>query len=97
MNSMLSMYGRPTVIFDVSDKTHREWAHTFMKNRTWSGCPVQFALPVGEDNVYTMMMRLLTGYYIQKEFGELPKDDYDRALADALKHSPKIVWRKHNK
>lgn len=97
MNSMLSMYGRPTVIFDVTDKTHREWAHAFMKTRSWRGCPVQFALPVGDDNVYTMIMRLLTTYYIQKEFGPLPKDEYDHALDQALSLSPKIAWRKSNK
>jgi hypothetical protein len=97
MNSMLSMYGRPTVIFDAHDKVHREWAHTFMKTRSWQGCPVQFALPMGDDNVYGMIMRQLTAYYIGREFGALPKDEYDMALEAARRQSPQIVWRKNNK
>jgi hypothetical protein len=52
---------------------------------------------MGDDNVYVMIMRQLTAYYIGREFGALPLDEYDLALEAARRQSPQIVWRKSNK
>lgn len=97
MNSMLNMYGRPTVMFDVKNKQHRQWAWEFMKRRSWGGCPVRFALPIGEDNVYTMSMRLMTRHYAQKEFGELPINEHDQWQEQLVASAPQVVWRKENR
>lgn len=90
MNSMLSLYGRPTVIFDVRNKEHRKMAHQFLIKRSWSGCPVQFALPIGEDNVYSMIMRLMTAYYAQKEFGPIPKHESDIMRESIVANAPQV-------
>jgi hypothetical protein len=97
MNSMLSMYSRPTVVFDVTNKQHRQWAHRFMTARSWSGCPVQFALPHSEDNVYTMLMRQLTRHYIQKEFGALPQDEHEDHIARIVAESPQLILKERNR
>jgi len=97
MNSMLRLHVRPTVMFDVKNKEHRRMAHNFLKNRSWKDCPVQFSLPIGEDNVYTMMMRLMTEYYTQKEFGPLPKQDFDYVREQLVANAPQIVWRQENR
>lgn len=92
MTMMLNLYGRPTVVFDVKNKQHRKMAHQFLKIRSWKECPVQFALPIGEDNVYTMIMRLMTEYYSQKEFGALPKSEFDVMREKIVAEAPQIVW-----
>lgn len=76
MNSILRATSRPVVLFDVTNPQHRKWGYDFIKHRTWRDCPVMFALPHSEDNVYTMIMRLMTEYYAAKEFSvdHKPKD-----------------------
>ncbi len=73
MNSVLKTHTRPTILFDVTDPQHRKWAYDFIKHRTWRDCPVMFALPHSEDNVYSMLMRMMTEYYAEKEFGVAQK------------------------
>ncbi len=73
MNTVLRTKIRPTVIFDVKDPQHRKWAYDFIKHRTWRDCPVMFALPQSEDNVYNMLMRLMSEYYSEMEFGVAQK------------------------
>jgi len=97
MASMLKLYSRPTVLFDVKNKDHRRMAQEFLVNRSWRGCPVQFALPIGEDNVYTMIMRLLTQYYAEKEFGAIPRHDMDVIHEQIVANAPQIVWRKEQR
>ena len=94
MSSMLNLYGRPTVVFDVNNKEHRRMAHEFLKTRSWGSCPVRFCLPIGEDNVYTMVMRLMTEYYAQKEFGPIPKHESEILREQIVAKAPQIVWRK---
>lgn len=94
MNSVLSLYSRPTVVFDVKNKQHRRMAYEFLRTRSWRDCPVQFALPIGEDNVYTMIMRLMTEYYIQREFGRLKQDEFELWREKIVANSPQIVWSK---
>lgn len=94
MPGMLNLYGRPMVVFDVQNKEHRRMAHHFLKTRTWRDCPVQFALPIGEDNVYTMIMRLMTEFYTQREFGPLPVDEMEYRRKEIVANAPQIVWSK---
>jgi hypothetical protein len=67
-NSVLNTLRRQTVLFDAANLEHRRWAHRFVKERNWQGCPYTFALPNSEPNVYTMVTRLLTEYYGDQEF-----------------------------
>jgi hypothetical protein len=94
MASLLRLYSKPTVVFNVKNREHRKMAHRFLVDRSWRQCPVQFALPVGEDNVYTMIMRLMTAYYTEKEFGTIPKHDMDYLREQIVANSPQIVWNK---
>ena len=72
MNTVMQTRVRPTVLFDVEDPRHREWAYNFIERKTWSGCPVMFALPQSEPSVYTMITRELSQYYLRKEFQQKP-------------------------
>ena len=94
MSSMLRLYSRPTVVFDVRLKEHRRMAHQFLTTRSWRDCPVQFALPIGEDNVYTMIMRLMTEYYTQREFGPIPLHESERRRENIVANAPQIRWAK---
>lgn len=94
MNSMLSLYGRPVVMFNVHNKEHRRMAHRFLVDRSWGGCPVRFALPIGEDNVFSMIMRLLTEYYSAKEFGAIPQHDSDKLRDQIVANAPQVEWRR---
>jgi hypothetical protein len=67
-NSYLNIGRKQTVLFDAANVEHRRWAHRFVKERNWQGCPYTFALPNMEPNVYTMVTRLLTEYYGDQEF-----------------------------
>jgi hypothetical protein len=69
--SRLSYWGRPWVVFDVTNKQHRKWFAEFQKNRTWGGCPVRFVIDEAEGELITMMQRQLVSYYIDKEFKKL--------------------------
>jgi hypothetical protein len=72
-NSYLSIGRKQTVLFDAANLEHRRWAHRFVKERNWQGCPYTFALPNSEPNVYTMVTRLLTEYYGDQEFSVIRK------------------------
>lgn len=97
MSSILHLYGRPTVVFDVNNKEHRRMAHQFLVERSWGGCPVRFCLPIGEDNVYSMIMRLLTQYYSAKEFGPIPKHETEYLREQIVANAPQVVWRKERR
>ena len=70
MNTVMLTRMRPTVLFDVNNVQHREWAYKFLETKTWSGCPVMFALPQSEPSVYTMITRELSQYYTRMEFAK---------------------------
>jgi hypothetical protein len=67
-NTVLNTRLRPTVLFNVQNPDHRYWGWRFIKQKTWSGCPYMFALPQSEPNVYTMVTRLMSEYYADREF-----------------------------
>jgi hypothetical protein len=76
VNNLLNTMIRPTVKFNAENREHRYWAHQFITNRTWRGCPFVFALPQSEDNVYNMVLRHLAEWYSNKEFAvvEMPQE-----------------------
>ncbi len=58
---------RPQVAFDVSNKSHRRYFREFFKTGSWSSCPVRFV--TANDSEYFTIQRLLSEYYLNKEFG----------------------------
>ena len=61
---------RPVELFDPSKKEHRKHYSNFLKTKTWGQCPIAFEV-VGDqsnNNLAFAMQRLLTEYYIAKEF-----------------------------
>ena len=68
---LLNLIQRPTEIFDPANKKHRAHYAKFLKERTWSTCPVQFAVLDGDssnNNLAFAMQRKLVEYYVGKEF-----------------------------
>jgi len=68
--SKLSYWGRPWVVFDVTNKQHRRWFAEFQRNRTWGHCPVRFVVDEEQGELIVMMQRQMINYYISKEFKE---------------------------
>jgi hypothetical protein len=92
MANLLAAYAKPAVVFDASNPQHRRWAHKFFKDRNWSKCPVRFVLFDGDDNVITMIYREVTRYYLAKEFGKIPADDWDRRIRRLIDDTPTIDY-----
>ena len=72
---ILDLAARPTVLFNPADKKHREYYADFLKKGSWGYCPVRFEVE-GEqqnNNLAMAMMRMLTEYYVLKEFKDKPK------------------------
>lgn len=68
--SILSIRQRPAVVFDPDNKEHRKHYAKFLETGTWSTCPVRFEVD-NEDsnnNLAYAMQRMLTEYYMQREF-----------------------------
>jgi hypothetical protein len=65
---------RPLVVFDASNKEHRAHYANFLKTNTWGNCPVRFEVrnsDASNNNLAFAMQRMLTEYYISKEFKPL--------------------------
>lgn len=90
-NNLLGVYSRPLVLFDVENKDHRKWAWQFFKDSSWKNCPVRFALPDGEDNVCSLIQRILLAYYSQKEFGRIKPTDREQNYRKHVKNSPTSI------
>lgn len=68
---LLDQCVRPMAVFDPSKKEHRQHYANFLKNRTWGNCPIRFeinGLDGSNTNMAFAMQRLLTEYYMSKEF-----------------------------
>ena len=66
---LLNKNMRPLVVFDETNKEHRELLKKFMQTNSWAHCPYRFELP-GEDSqnlAYSMQKRVLM-YFLKKEF-----------------------------
>lgn len=91
MNTLLGVFNRPVVLFDPANKDHRRWAWQFFRDRSWKGCPVRFALPDGEDNVCSMIERMMMSHYIQREFGSIEPTDREVVYSRHLKSNPPLI------
>jgi len=71
--SKLALYGRPYVVFNPSNKDHRQWFARFNESRSWGDCPVRFVIDNDHGDLITMMQRELIKYYVNKEFKKVDK------------------------
>jgi hypothetical protein len=71
--SRLSLFGRPYVVFDPTDKDHRLHYHNFVVTGSWGACPVRFVVDDDHGDLITMIQRSLIQYYSNKEFGSVVK------------------------
>jgi len=67
--SRLALYGRPYVVFDATNREHRQWFNDFTKSGTWGTCPVRFVVDDDHGDLITMIQRNLIQYYVNREFG----------------------------
>jgi hypothetical protein len=72
--TLLDLKSRPTVNFDAANRDHRQHYTTFLQNRSWRDCPVQFYLERGYGDLASMIENKLAAYYLQREFkGSVPE------------------------
>ena len=67
--SRLQLHGRPWVVFNATNRDHREWFAEFNKSLSWGKCPVRFVVNDDHGDLITMIQRELIAYYVGKEFG----------------------------
>ena len=65
--SKLGLYVRPLVLFDASNKLHRQWATKYIETGSWKGCPVRFAVQDDYGNLLGHIQRELILWYTQQE------------------------------
>lgn len=67
---LLNKNMRPLVVFDETNKEHRELLKKFMETNSWSHSPYRFELPEEDSQnlAYTMQKRVLM-FFLEKEFG----------------------------
>jgi len=68
--SILDNFVRPTEMFDVNNRKHREYYFKYLKTNTWGNCPVQLKVPTQIVSLSTYAREQLIQYYIDKEFGK---------------------------
>ena len=66
--SRLALYGRPYVVFDATNREHRQWFANFNKSGAWGTCPVRFVVDDDHGDLITMIQRHLIQFYVDKEF-----------------------------
>jgi hypothetical protein len=66
--SRLQFIGRPWVVFDAKNKSHRQWFADFQRKSTWGHCPVRFVVADDHGDLITMIQRRLIEFYVDKEF-----------------------------
>ena len=73
--SKLGLHVRPIVLFDPSNKLHRQWATKFIETGSWGNCPVRFAVEDDHGNLIGHIQRqLLIWYAAQEKRGKLATD-----------------------
>ena len=68
--SRLALYGRPYVVFDATNREHRQWFANFNKSGAWGTCPVRFVVDDDHGDLITMIQRHLIQFYVDKEFAK---------------------------
>jgi hypothetical protein len=69
--SQLQLHGRPFVVFDAKDRSHRKWFADFNKTNAWGRCPVRFVVNECHGDLITQIQRELIAHYVSKEFGKI--------------------------
>lgn len=67
MRTILDLHHRPLVLFDPTNKDHRQYVADFVSTGTWAACPVVFFAPE-EANTKAYVIESLADYYLSKEF-----------------------------
>jgi hypothetical protein len=65
--SKLGLYARPIVLFDATNKVHRQWVVKFLKTGAWGDCPVRFAVNEDYGNLMGHIQRELLLYYADRD------------------------------
>ena len=65
--SRLDVFARPIVIFDPSNKMHRQYFTAFMTTGSWKNCPVRFAVEEGDGMLMGQIQRKMLLWYIEQE------------------------------
>ena len=71
--SQLEMHGRPWVVFDPDNRSHRKFYYDFVKSGTWGRCPYRFVVADDQGDLITMIQRALIKYYVEREFSVVKK------------------------
>ena len=71
--SQLQLHGRPFVVFNAKDRSHRKWFADFNASRKWGNCPVRFVLNDAHGDLITQIQRELIQFYVDKEFKTVVK------------------------
>ncbi len=66
--SKLEIYLRPLVLFDASNKEHRQLYFNYLATGGWAGCPYRFAIAEDYGNLIGHIQRELLEYYMGREF-----------------------------
>ena len=83
--SKLGLYVRPIVLFDASNKLHRQWATKFIETGSWGNCPVRFAVRDDYGNLIGHIQReLILWYAAQEKRGKLATDKPGRKRSVGL-------------
>ena len=64
MVNVLAVRARPVVIFNPSDKDHRNYYYSYYLMGSSAHCPVRFSESI------PFLVKKLADYYSQKEFGK---------------------------
>ena len=65
--SKLGLHVRPIVLFDASNKLHRQWVTKFIETGSWHECPVRFAVHDDHGNLLGHLQRELIMWYAKQE------------------------------
>lgn len=62
------LMSRPSVVFDATNRAHREAYANFVQKGNWSDCPFQFVLEEPFMDLLSNINFKMVRYYMQSEF-----------------------------
>jgi hypothetical protein len=71
MASKLDLFVRPVVLFDATNKKHREFFSNYLSTGSWGNCPYRFVVQDDYGNLIGHIQRELLEYYMGREFKEM--------------------------
>jgi hypothetical protein len=63
----MGLHVRPIVLFDASNKLHRQWVTKFIETGRWGDCPVRFTVKEEYGNMIAHIQKELLLWYSQQE------------------------------